>query len=99
MHSVEESLLQSRHSFGREIDTASGREITTDYLLYRLWCSGAAVYVPIIRSAAAGVNPINYPACSTLLCLAIPQPTLRSALPVDIPTDYPPLYSACRYYN
>jgi hypothetical protein len=34
-----------------------------------------------------------------LLCLAILLPTLRSALPVDIPTDYPPLYSACRYYN
>jgi hypothetical protein len=25
-HSVEESLLQSRHSFGRETETASGRE-------------------------------------------------------------------------
>jgi hypothetical protein len=34
-----------------------------------------------------------------LLCLAVLQPTLRSALPVDIPTDYPPLYSACPYYD
>jgi hypothetical protein len=37
--------------------------------------------------------------CSAMLCLAILQPTLRSVLPVDITTDYPPLYSACRYCN
>jgi hypothetical protein len=51
MNIVEESLLQSRHSFGREIDTASGREITTDYPLYRLSALlSLAVLQPTIQS-------------------------------------------------
>jgi hypothetical protein len=57
MHSVEESLLQSHHSFGREIDTASGREITTDYPLYRLSALlSLAVLQPTILST-------DYPLC------------------------------------
>jgi hypothetical protein len=35
---------------------------------------------------------------SALLCLSILQPTIRSALSVDTAIVYP-LYSACRYYN
>jgi hypothetical protein len=51
-----------------------------------------SVWLYSVRSAISCV-------CSPLLCLAIMQPIIRSALPVDIPTDYTPLYSACRYFN
>jgi hypothetical protein len=38
--------------------------------------------------------------CSTYsLAILFTTDYIRSALPGDIPTGYPPLYSACRYSN
>jgi hypothetical protein len=73
--------------------------ISTDYPLYSLRrYSNRLSTLPTICSPLSGVTPTDYATCSTLLystllCLTILQPTLRSALPVDIPTDYPPIYS------
>jgi hypothetical protein len=68
-------------------------------LTIRSTLSGATDYPVVQLSALLSLASTKYDECYTLLCLAIPQPTLRSALPVDIPTDYPPLYSAYRYHN
>jgi hypothetical protein len=35
------------------------------------------------------LTPTDFAVGSSLICLAMLQPTLRSTLPVDIPTDYP----------
>jgi hypothetical protein len=40
--------------------------------------------------------PTDHPRLSSL---AILQPIVFCTLPGDITADYPPLYSACRYYN
>jgi hypothetical protein len=66
--------------------------ISTDYPLYSLRRYSnrlsALLFLALLRPTM--LRALLY---STLLCLTILQPTLRSALPVDIPTDYPPIYS------
>jgi hypothetical protein len=81
------SILQPTFRFAFSVVT------TTDSPLYstcRYYNRLSALISPAVLQATM---------LCALLCLAKLQPSLCSALPVDFPTNCPPLYSACRYYN
>jgi hypothetical protein len=99
MHSVEESLLRSRHSVGSETDTASGRERTStrkresqsEQCMKPNAFSERECFEAVIQSEAKTKTKRrgSSDVCCAVICLAKPQSTIRCSMPVDIASDYP----------